>query len=48
MEWSVLTWNRLAIDFYERLGAHHLSDWTAYRLTRPDMENILTVKGPSR
>jgi GNAT superfamily N-acetyltransferase len=45
MEWSVLTWNRLAIDFYVRLGATHLSDWAVYRLTRPDMENILTVKG---
>lgn len=45
MEWSVLTWNRLAIDFYVRLGAKHLSDWAVYRLTRPDMENILTTRG---
>ena len=46
MEWSVLTWNRLAIDFYVRLGAKHLSDWAVYRLTRPDMETILTPKSP--
>ena len=46
MEWSVLTWNRLAIDFYVRLGAKHLSDWAVYRLTRPDMETILTAKSP--
>ena len=45
MEWSVLTWNRLAIDFYVRLGATHLSDWAAYRLTRPDMENIMAARG---
>lgn len=45
MEWSVLTWNRLAIDFYVRLGARHLSDWAVYRLTRPDMENILGHAG---
>lgn len=45
MEWSVLTWNRLAIDFYERMGAQHLADWAVYRLTRPAMEQILAVKG---
>jgi GNAT superfamily N-acetyltransferase len=48
MEWSVLTWNRLAIDFYERLGAQHLADWAMYRLTRPAMETILARKGTLR
>ena len=33
MEWSVLDWNQLAIDFYESLGATPLSGWTTYRLT---------------
>jgi GNAT superfamily N-acetyltransferase len=33
MEWAVLTWNRLAIDFYERLGAVALEDWRTFRLT---------------
>src|SRR5580658_3034276 len=28
MEWSVLDWNQPAIDFYERLGARRLSEWT--------------------
>jgi len=32
MEWMVLTWNRLAIDFYDRLGATPLDGWRAYRL----------------
>lgn len=32
MEWSVLTWNQKAIEFYERLGARRLSDWHVYRL----------------
>src|SRR5262249_47656574 len=26
-EWQVLDWNRLAIDFYDRLGATHLAQW---------------------
>lgn len=34
MEWVVLDWNRPAIDFYERLGAQHLSEWLTYRLDR--------------
>ncbi len=41
MEWSVLTWNQLAIDFYERYGARQLSDWHGYRLLRGEMEQIL-------
>lgn len=33
MEWAVLAWNRLAIDFYERLGAAALEEWRTFRLT---------------
>ncbi len=33
LEWSVLDWNRDAIDFYLRLGAQPMADWTVYRLT---------------
>lgn len=32
MEWAVLSWNRKAIDFYERVGADRLDDWCMYRL----------------
>lgn len=32
IEWSVLTWNRPAIDFYERLRAQRVDDWHVYRL----------------
>jgi GNAT superfamily N-acetyltransferase len=32
MEWAVLNWNKDAIRFYERLGAHPNSEWTVYRL----------------
>lgn len=33
MEWAVLDWNELAIDFYKRLGAVPMDEWTIYRLT---------------
>lgn len=32
MEWSVLTWNKGAIDFYEKLGARRLEEWQTFRL----------------
>lgn len=31
-EWSVLDWNRPAIEFYEKLGARPMGEWTVYRL----------------
>lgn len=33
LDWNVLDWNKLAIDFYNQLGAEPLSDWTTMRLT---------------
>jgi len=33
MEWSVLDWNELAINFYKKLGAVPLEEWTMFRLT---------------
>jgi GNAT superfamily N-acetyltransferase len=33
MEWAVLDWNQPAIDFYRKLGAVPLDEWTTYRLS---------------
>jgi GNAT superfamily N-acetyltransferase len=33
LEWSVLDWNRPAIDFYRSLGAEAKAEWTIYRLS---------------
>ena len=32
-EWWVLDWNTPSIDFYRRLGAVAMDEWTVYRLT---------------
>lgn len=40
MEWAVLTWNEMALGFYERLGARRLEDWTSYRLTAGDLARL--------
>lgn len=44
MEWTVLDWNQLAIDFYKKLGATHMKEWHLYRLLRSDMEAIAGVR----
>jgi GNAT superfamily N-acetyltransferase len=44
MEWNVLDWNQLAIDFYERYGATRMREWLGYRLVRTDMDRILLAK----
>ena len=41
MEWLVLDWNQLAIDFYSHLGAQRLNEWLPYRLDRQSMRKIL-------
>lgn len=33
IDWSVLTWNELAISFYKQIGAKSMDDWTSFRLT---------------
>lgn len=42
MEWTVLDWNTLAIDFYNRFGARHMKEWQLFRLVKEDMERILS------
>jgi GNAT superfamily N-acetyltransferase len=33
LEWAVLDWNDLAIDFYKRIGAVPMDEWTTFRMT---------------
>jgi GNAT superfamily N-acetyltransferase len=41
MEWTVLDWNQLAIDFYKKIGATHMKEWQLFRLTRPEMLSLV-------
>jgi GNAT superfamily N-acetyltransferase len=40
LEWAVLDWNAPSIEFYRRLGAVPLDEWTAYRLTGDALERL--------
>jgi GNAT superfamily N-acetyltransferase len=43
VEWSVLDWNEPSIDFYRKLGAVALDEWTTFRLTG---DSLTTLAGP--
>lgn len=40
MEWAVLNWNDPAIQFYRKLGAKPMDDWTVFRLTRDGIAKL--------
>jgi GNAT superfamily N-acetyltransferase len=40
MEWAVLGWNEPAIEFYRKLGAKPMDEWTVFRLTRDGIEKL--------
>jgi GNAT superfamily N-acetyltransferase len=42
VDWSVLNWNDLAIDFYRHVGAKAMDDWTSFRLSG---ENLAKIAG---
>ena len=41
IDWSVLKWNQLAIDFYKGIGASEMSEWVGYRLEGEEIMSIL-------
>jgi len=40
LEWSVLDWNEPAINFYKKLGAVPMSDWTVFRVTGKSLDEL--------
>ncbi len=40
MEWAVLDWNEPAIQFYRKLGAKPMHEWTVFRLTRDEISAL--------
>ena len=44
VDWSVLNWNELAIDFYKQVGAKAMDDWTSFRLTGDTLARIAGSK----
>lgn len=44
VEWSVLDWNKPAIDFYKSIGAQPMDEWTVYRLTGDSLQAFANFK----
>ena len=40
IDWLCLNWNKPAIDFYLKLGAKPMKNWTLFRLTENEINNL--------
>jgi GNAT superfamily N-acetyltransferase len=40
LEWTCLNWNAPSIAFYKRMGAELMNDWTVFRLTGKNLQNV--------
>ena len=40
LEWAVLDWNEPAIQFYRKLEAKPMDEWTVFRLTRDGISKL--------
>jgi GNAT superfamily N-acetyltransferase len=40
LEWAVLDWNQPAIQFYKKLGAMPMDEWTKYRLRGEALKSL--------
>ncbi|MDL2310781.1 GNAT family N-acetyltransferase [Peptostreptococcaceae bacterium OttesenSCG-928-C18] len=40
MEWVCLDWNKPSIDFYKKMGAISMDEWTTYRLTGDSLRKV--------
>ncbi len=43
VEWNVLDWNKVAIDFYESTGAKLLPDWRVVQMDEQGLRNYLNT-----
>jgi len=41
IEWSVLNWNKPAINFYDGIGAVPMNEWTVYRMTEEARDKFI-------
>lgn len=48
LDWSVLNWNQLAIDFYKQIGAKAMDDWTSFRLSGDNLAQLARQKSQLR
>lgn len=45
LEWWVLDWNETAINFYKRIGAKAMDEWTVYRVADQALDDLAASWG---
>jgi GNAT superfamily N-acetyltransferase len=45
LEWSVLDWNEPAVNFYQKLGAMPMNEWTVFRVTGVKLNQLAARQG---
>lgn len=45
LEWSVLDWNKPALEVYRAIGAQGMDEWTVHRLSGPALEALARGTG---
>jgi GNAT superfamily N-acetyltransferase len=43
LEWSVLDWNEPSIEFYKKMGARPMDEWTVFRLAGDKLASLALV-----
>ena len=43
LEWAVLDWNEPAINFYKKLGAAPMAEWTVFRVTGEALKKLVAA-----
>ncbi|MBX7065865.1 MAG: GNAT family N-acetyltransferase [Parachlamydiales bacterium] len=41
VEWWVLDWNERAVNFYKKIGAIPMSEWTVFRMTEESIDQLI-------
>jgi len=45
LEWSVLDWNEPAVNFYRKIGATAMTDWTIQRFVGGEIQRLVETLG---
>jgi GNAT superfamily N-acetyltransferase len=44
LDWSVLNWNEMAINFYKQIGAEPMDEWTMFRLKGDALSRVANTR----